>query len=393
MKPAQPYKTASIAYLQPAPRRRWMMQLVVAALAWRGSPLHAAGQPAAQAGSSVADESWIDAARQRSVQVRVRAPAGTERCGLVLYSHGLGGDLDAGAAWGQAWSDAGFIVVHMQHAGSDRAVARQGMAAMREAASAQQAIERVRDARFVLAEIAARRLQSAQALWQRVMPDAIGMAGHSFGSHTTLALAGAAGAAGAAGRAEQAGAMDFRAFIALSPAPARRGGGSLAQQFGNITRPVLCMTGTLDGDPLSAAAQRVDTQQREGRFERGRERADEGGRTQARAGARESRAITPQDRRSVYEGLPAGQRALLVLQDADHATFAGTAARTGLARQRDAAGAARPEAALQALARHQALVASISTDWWRYRLLGDAAAARRLQAPAGLLAGDEWLQG
>ena len=44
-------------------------------------------------------------------------------------------------------------------------------------------------------------------------------------------------------------------------------------------------------------------------------------------------------------------------------------------------------------AHHAALIKSISTDWWRWRLLEDEAALTRLKAPKGLDPKDEWLQG
>ena len=47
---------------------------------------------------------------------------------VVIFSHGLGGKREGGTVWGEAWAAAGFVVVHMQHIGSDldavRSVAR-----------------------------------------------------------------------------------------------------------------------------------------------------------------------------------------------------------------------------------------------------------------------------
>jgi len=39
---------------------------------------------------------------------------------------------------------------------------------------------------------------------------------------------------------------------------------------------------------------------------------------------------------------------------------------------------------------HHALIAAITSDWWRATLLQDTQARGRLQAPAGLLSGDLW---
>ena len=43
-------------------------------------------------------------------------------------------------------------------------------------------------------------------------------------------------------------------------------------------------------------------------------------------------------------------------------------------------------------AAHHALVATITTDWWRATLQDDSAARARLATPAGLRAGDLWQQ-
>jgi len=61
---------------------------------------------------------WTDAARSgRAVPVRIRMPEGSGRAPVILFSHGLGGDLDAGTDWVTAWNEAGFMTVNIQHAG------------------------------------------------------------------------------------------------------------------------------------------------------------------------------------------------------------------------------------------------------------------------------------
>ena len=88
----------------------------------------------------------------------------------------------------------------------------------------------------------------------------------------------------------------------------------------------------------------------------------------------------------LYDGLPPGQRALLWLDGADHMTFAGNARQringSGPFRRADGAHAREP-------AQH-AVVADVTTLWWRAHLLGDAAAREALRQPAGLGAQDRW---
>jgi len=94
---------------------------------------------------------------------------------------------------------------------------------------------------------------------------------------------------------------------------------------------------------------------------------------------------TPARRMAVYGALPATGKAHLVLQDADHMTFAG---QTGAAVEI----VPRLQATRDLQDHHHAMTAGITTDWWRATLSGDAQAARRLLAPSGLRPGDVWEQ-
>lgn len=299
------------------------------------------------------DELWEDSSRRRAVPVRVRLPAGDGPCAVVLFSHGLGGNLGAGTVWADAWQAAGLAVLNLQHPGSDTEVLRSGgVRAVRDAAAPEQYLARVADASFVLDELERRR---GDATWRRIRLDAIGFSGHSFGARLTQALAGEAPPQR---RGDAAGPLADprpRAFIAFSPGFNARGGidaDVAGRRFGAITRPFLCVTGTLDDDVIAGDA-------------------------------------TYEARRAVYRGLPPGAKAELVLDGADHMTFGGQSLtirprRGPLSR---AAGAAEREGG------HRATVVRISTDWWRWRLLGDDAARQRLQAPDGLAPGDVWQQG
>lgn len=300
------------------------------------------------ASSAYADELWIDAQRQREVPVRLRWPAtgAPQPQGgwpLLIFSHGLGGSRAGAEVWGTAWADAGFVVLHLQHAGSDLDAVRRlpggfaQVAGLRAVASPQQWLQRLRDVVFVLDEVA-RRQASGAAAWAQVRPWRVGMSGHSFGAHTTLGMAGQA-FPGYSGLQEPR----LAAFIALSPsAPAR----FAEQGFAAIKRPTLCITGTRDEDVLGNGA-------------------------------------TPERRLAAFHALPPGNKALLLLQDADHMSFAG---QTGSALEIRA----RAAIARDLQARHQALVARVTTDWWLATLSDDAQARARLTQPDGLAPGDVW---
>lgn len=294
----------------------------------------------------VADETWHDAARMRDVPLRIRWPQadGSAATPMVLFSHGLGGTREGGAVWGEAWSRAGFVVVHLQHAGSDLAAVRASArsfsdkAGLRAAGSAEQLLARLRDVVFVLDQITQRHA-ARQDRWAGVRPNGVGMSGHSFGAHTTLGMAG-----------QRYPAFDgiaeprLASFIALSPTvPAV---GDARRAFERLTRPLLSITGTRDQDVVGNGA-------------------------------------TPDKRMAVFAALPQGDKAHLVLRDADHMTFGGQVGGHAEIMARD-------QATRDLQSAHHALVAAITSDWWRATLLGDADARRRLQAPAGLLSGDLW---
>jgi predicted dienelactone hydrolase len=288
----------------------------------------------------VVDEAWLDSRRNRELPLRIRWPDADAACALVVHSHGLGGGREGGDVWGQAWRAAGIAVLHVQHPGSDTVVLRQGMTALRAAASAEQLRERVADIQFVVDELT-RRAERREPGWARVRPDALGASGHSFGAHTVQALAGQRYPV----PAERAADPRFKTFVAFSPSP-----GQAANAFAAVTRPFLTITGSADSDPLR-------------------------------------QSLSGEDRARVYDGLPPGQRALLWLDGADHMTFSGNGeqrlrARFGPLKRSPGAADSEP--------RHHEIVAAITTLWWRAHLLGDTSALAALQAPQGLTAGDRW---
>ena len=305
------------------------------------------GRGWAQATTSVSDELWTDPLRKRDLPIKMRWPDDALHKGeyaVVLFSHGLGGTREGGAIWGEAWAQAGFVVVHLQHPGSDFAAVRSvassfsDRSGLRSAASPAQLVARLGDVGFVLDEII--RLHKAQqGRWSSVRPTRVGLSGHSFGAHTTLGMAGQR-YPGFDGVAEPR----LASFIAFSPTSPI--GGDAQRAFERLTRPVLSVTGTRDQDVLGTGA-------------------------------------TPENRIRVFAALPKGDKGHLVLQDADHMTFSG---QTG----QPAEIVPREQITRDLQPAHQALVASVTTDWWRATMLEDTTARARLAAPVGLRSGDLW---
>ena len=330
---------------RPATRRRCLRLLLGGVLGTDVAPLFAQ----LPAGGTVVDETWRDTARSRDLPVKVRWPDAGLHPGerpVVLFSHGLGGTREGGAVWGDAWAAAGFVVLHLQHPGSDLAAVRavaasfSDRAGLRSAAGPAQLLARLQDVGFVLDQIALRHA-ARQDRWATVRPARIGMSGHSFGAHTTLGMAGQR-YPGAQGLSESR----LASFIAFSPATPMVGDAQNA--FERMGRPVLSVTGTRDQDVMGNGA-------------------------------------TPDKRMAVFAALPPGGKGHLVLQDADHMTFGGQNGRA-------AEIVAREPVTRDLQATHHALVAAITTDWWRSTLQDDTAARARLVSPSGLRAGDLWQQ-
>lgn len=325
-------------------RRHCLATLLAASLPMGSRSLRAQGDTAT--GHAI-DETWPDASRQRTVPVRLRWPDARRHAGpwpVVLFSHGLGGTRDGGRVWAEAWVHAGFVVVQLQHPGSDLEAVRSvtntftDQRALRSLAGPSQLLERLRDVGFALDEIG-RRHAAGDDRWGMARPAQVGLSGHSFGAHTTIGMAG-----------QRYPAFDgiaeprIASFIAFSPTVPVLG--SAERAYERLTRPLLAITGTRDADVVGVGA-------------------------------------TPERRMAVFAALPPGHKAHLVLLDADHMTFAGQTGRAAEIVPREAITRTLQPA-------HHALVAAITADWWRATLMNDAAAWQRLALPAGLAAGDVW---
>jgi predicted dienelactone hydrolase len=299
-----------------------------------------AGLPAFSGAQTIVEpqvDVWLDASRSREVPVLLRWPQG-KPLGVVLHSHGLGGKKEGGDVWGQAWANAGLLVVHLQHPGSDAAALRKGgLSALREASKPEQLMARMQDVRFAVAQM--QRLHArAEGAWAGLPLQKLAVTGHSFGARSTLLSAG-----------WQRNGMNgtepiAKAFIAFSPALGQNSRIEQARkELASITRPMLICTGSLDGEIMGNGE-------------------------------------TPESRRMVFDALPAGKKALLWLDQADHFTFAGNAKQipsTFLVK--------RSNETLAMEMRQHEIIARTTTAWLQEHLLGQA-----MPQPNGLMPSDQW---
>jgi acetyl esterase/lipase len=300
-------------------KRTLMAGLVAATLA----PLRARAEVA------VRDTAVTDPRSGRRIRLRIRVPEGDKRAPLLLYSPGLGSGITNGAAWCEAWARAGFVVVTMAHPVTDDSLWDTSRATLSDnlnrALAGGQYTARVGDTHFVIGRCLD---EAGLGIANRVDPERIGVAGHSYGAITVQALAVEAAKAKGAGR--------IRAVIALSPGvitPAN------AAAMAAARLPFLCVTGDQDNTV-----------------------------TFSKGGHARRLGVPLANRLAVYNALPRGQKELLVVARADHMTFAGERI-DGRLFSRDVPAAADNESAW-------ARVSAATTAFWQFHL-GDGAKPSR----------------
>jgi len=204
-------------------------------------------------------DDWRDKERNRTVPVKIYLPLGAASrqvapMPVVIFSHGLGGSREAALYLGESLAEHGYVAVHLQHPGSDESLWKSSGARdvnairgeLSKGANYSNLKLRIEDVKFVLDELA-RRNQSDSRLAGKLELGRIGLAGHSFGAGTTMALAGQNYGAGRFN-------MNFadarvKAALYLSP-PVNLRGRKPEEVYGKIKIPGMLMTGTEDNSPI-----------------------------------------------------------------------------------------------------------------------------------------------
>ncbi len=286
------------------------------------------------------ERSFTDDSRQREIPLKIYLPEEASPAPVVLFSHGLGGSRDGNPYLGKHWSARGYVVVFLQHAGSDSAVwqgakLRERLSALQQAANLQNSILRFQDVAAVINQLEKWNATADDALHERCDLSHVGMSGHSFGAVTTQGVSGQKTTLG------RTSYTDPRIQAALAMSPSVPGNiASPERLFGDVQIPWMLMTGTRDDSPIGKA--------------------------------------TATSRLAVFPALPPHDKYELVLKDAAHDAFSDRS----LPGNR---GSRNPN--------HHRVILAVSTAFWDTYLKQDPAAREWLtgDGPAQVLeSGDTW---
>jgi predicted dienelactone hydrolase len=221
--------------------------------------------------------------------VRVHYPADAPgRLPVIVFSHGVGGSRLGYGYLGRFWASHGYVSVHPAHRERFQAQVHELENAPPEIRAAMNASIADPESWQARPRDVARAIDGLQAL-EGLVPalrgrldgTRIGIAGHSYGAYTALLCAGARVQVGSEER--EFTERRAKAFVALSP-PGNGARGLSDRSWRDLERPLLCMHGTRDGGVQGEP---------------------------------------PEWREDAFRGIPGGNKTLVLLDGATHATFAG----------------------------------------------------------------------
>jgi predicted dienelactone hydrolase len=240
-------------------------------------------EPGPYAVETVNDLTLDDEDQDKKLPIRITYPRAGGQFPVIVFSHGMGGSKDSYTPLVRHWTSHGYVCIQPTHGDSlslktiDELAQIRGVAgflndprALRHWRTRPLDIQRILDG---LDEIERR----APAVKGKIDRKTIGMGGHSFGASTTQAVAGLAYKP-LFGKRLSFDDSRPTAFIMISPQGTGRA--QDADSFKPITRPSLFITGTKDKSPRNGKSYLW--------------------------------------RREAFEHTPAGNKYLLVLEDAHH---------------------------------------------------------------------------
>lgn len=217
----------------------------------------------------------------RKVPLKLYIPKKTKGVTIFL-SHGLAGNREVGTYLATHWAGRGFVVIAMEHQGSNTAIlknvpAKKRLAVAKRAANLENYLLRTQDVVASVNQALRWNKEKKHALFQKIDAKKMGVGGHSFGALTSQAVTGQSYPwVGRKFRDKR-----LRAALLMSPGPPRHGSNKKA--FRRVSVPWMLMTGTKDTTIITKTS--------------------------------------VAQRKAVYKPLPKGGKYLLVLKNANHMAF------------------------------------------------------------------------
>lgn len=270
----------------------------------------------------------VDASRDdRPVKIKVYYPVNHSMTNLpvIVWSHGLGGSVDGAAFLSRFLSAHGFVIVHLQHHGTDSSLWEGQKGHPWDIIRATHiprsvSLNRFADVPFMLDQFPAW-MEAHPEIVEHVDLSTMGMSGHSFGALTTQVMAGMM-FPDESGKLRRSREARFKAGILYSPGPiAHLSLDDPDDIYGTIDLPMLHITGTDDSSPV------------------------------------ENWDYTK--RLVVYENTSKAQKHLLVIKDGDHMVFNGSRGKLGQNPNRE---------------KHEEIIKIAALAYWEATLKKDRAA-------------------
>lgn len=250
---------------------------------------------------------------------------GLKNLPLIVWSHGLGGSIDGAAFLSRFFTSQGYVVLHVQHQGTDSALWEGKPGHPWDIIKAQIIPRSATLARFIDIPFVLDNLPEFLANHPEIAPHVdiknVGMSGHSFGAMTSQVMLGQQ-FPNEEGILQDYSDPRFKCGLFYSPVPAFHLTGAMPQDiYSGIDRPAFHMTGTDDSSPVEG--------------------------------------FDYTKRLTIYEYSEKAEKALLILKDGDHMIYNGSRGKLGQNPNRE---------------KHETIIKIAALAWWDAQLKGDKAA-------------------
>ncbi|HEX7832088.1 MAG TPA: alpha/beta fold hydrolase [Thermoanaerobaculia bacterium] len=226
----------------------------------------------------IPDVNIRDDARNRDYQISIEYPTRGTNFPLLIFSPGYGASNRSYVGLSSSWTSNGYVVIRTSHADSGRVPSPDTDVWSTQTPSDWR--NRVRDVTYLI-DTLDKLEERFPELQGKIDHSKIGVGGHSYGAFTAMLVGGAKTFPGAVSYADPR----VKAIVAMSPQGPGDVRGLTTESFASVNVPALFMTGTSDNGM--------------------------------------SETETPEWRREAYALSPAGNKWLVVLDGARHASFTG----------------------------------------------------------------------